>query len=529
MQMAVFRGGFTRKAVQTITGASLRQLTNLVNKALLRRDNTGGRYEIHELLRQFAERQLEATGEADSVYTVHMNYYAEALKERENHLIGRRQLEALDEIEGDFENVRAAWTRAIEQKQHQVIENMLEAISLFAEFRNRNQEGEALLAAAFNGLYDAAPETLIAKIQIRQGWLDSSGEFERIEALSRASLDVAREHDDQTEVAYCLWRLAFAVAGLDKPEQALELTHESLSIYTELNDKWGMALTHRFVGFLNALMYNRDLAYQHTFKAYQLFSEVGNKLAIAGALSNLAAFVMSVQHDWELAEDYYRQALALAREIGSPRRIAITLCGIGFLMLRQGQIDEAEGLAQEALMFVYDANLPATTAVPLELLSDIAELREDYNRAYQLELEAYNLAHISPNQGRKLGTTLRRGWLLCCLGAYDESIEYLLEVLQMALDVEGIGAMLAVIEASALIKQARGQSETALEYLALIFEHPETDIEMTSKIPKLIQLQQQLKAELGKKAYNAAWERGKSLDVLTVAQQLLDEFAEDES
>ena len=37
-----------------------------------------------------------------------------------------------------------------------------------------------------------------------------------------------------------------------------------------------------------------------------------------------------------------------------------------------------------------------------------------------------------------------------------------------------------------------------------------------------------VQAELGKEAYNAAWERGKSLDLETVVKELLDELKAEE-
>lgn len=58
-RLSIFRGGFTRAAAQEAAGASLRGLSQLVDKALLRRDPDAGRYSIHELLRQYAEEQLK--------------------------------------------------------------------------------------------------------------------------------------------------------------------------------------------------------------------------------------------------------------------------------------------------------------------------------------------------------------------------------------------------------------------------------------------------------------------------------------
>jgi predicted ATPase len=56
--LSVFRGGFTQEAAQEVTGASLRTLLGLVNKSFLERTPTG-RYQVHELLRQYAQEKLD--------------------------------------------------------------------------------------------------------------------------------------------------------------------------------------------------------------------------------------------------------------------------------------------------------------------------------------------------------------------------------------------------------------------------------------------------------------------------------------
>ncbi|MCP4589222.1 MAG: hypothetical protein GY842_00620, partial [bacterium] len=69
--LSVFRGGCTREAAQEITGASLRELMALVRKSLLHRAS-GGRYEMHELLRQYsAERLDQSPTESEAVRDRH--------------------------------------------------------------------------------------------------------------------------------------------------------------------------------------------------------------------------------------------------------------------------------------------------------------------------------------------------------------------------------------------------------------------------------------------------------------------------
>jgi predicted ATPase len=57
-RLAVFKGGFQREAAESIAGASLPLLSSLLDKCLLRRE-AGGRYQIHELLRQYASDKLD--------------------------------------------------------------------------------------------------------------------------------------------------------------------------------------------------------------------------------------------------------------------------------------------------------------------------------------------------------------------------------------------------------------------------------------------------------------------------------------
>ena len=72
-KLSVFQGSFQREAAQIVAAASLPILTSLVDKSLLRLTPTG-RYEIHELLRQFAAEQLGQTlEEEERVYEQHVS------------------------------------------------------------------------------------------------------------------------------------------------------------------------------------------------------------------------------------------------------------------------------------------------------------------------------------------------------------------------------------------------------------------------------------------------------------------------
>ncbi len=61
-RLAVFRGGFGREAAERIGGASLEILSSLIDKSFLYQ-NEQGLFEIHDLLRQYAEEKLRTTSQ----------------------------------------------------------------------------------------------------------------------------------------------------------------------------------------------------------------------------------------------------------------------------------------------------------------------------------------------------------------------------------------------------------------------------------------------------------------------------------
>ncbi len=111
--LAVFRGGFTQGAANAVAGATLRQLRTLVEKSWLHR-TAENRYEIHELLRQYAAEQLQQTpAAAFLVHNRHCAHFATALGQWAAELRGERQLAALAAVEADLDNARAAWNWAV--------------------------------------------------------------------------------------------------------------------------------------------------------------------------------------------------------------------------------------------------------------------------------------------------------------------------------------------------------------------------------------------------------------------------------
>lgn len=114
-KLAVFRGGFEREAALKIAGASITMLAGLVDHSLLWRGSTG-RYQIHEVVRQFAEEALRGqSAEDERTRNAHARYFAQWLLAHQTELKNAEPGGSLA-VEAERENIRAAWNWAISQR-----------------------------------------------------------------------------------------------------------------------------------------------------------------------------------------------------------------------------------------------------------------------------------------------------------------------------------------------------------------------------------------------------------------------------
>ncbi len=147
-QLSVFQGGFTRAAAAQVADAHLHVLANLVDKSLLRR-GVSGRYDLHEVIRQYADTRLqEHADELAATGTRHAAYYLRLVAEREQRLKGAEQAQATEEISAEIDNVRVAWRWAAVQGPRDELERAGEVLQWFYEVRGWFGEGTALFAQA---------------------------------------------------------------------------------------------------------------------------------------------------------------------------------------------------------------------------------------------------------------------------------------------------------------------------------------------------------------------------------------------
>ncbi|MDF1512345.1 MAG: BTAD domain-containing putative transcriptional regulator [Anaerolineae bacterium] len=255
--LSVFRGGCTWEAAQAMTGATLRDLLGLINKSQLHR-TPDGRYEIHELLRQYAEARLTEQPEVGKVARDrHSAFYALNLARWERELKGLRQHQATVEITVDYENILSALDWMVDNEEIRMLEHAVNALCMHFVLLNRYHECVQLTETLAGNLREVSGiegHKVLARVVAWQAYMtEQTGDYEGglntvRESFSILGLEDVLEGKNQNPVPpvsdadQSLRAFTYWVAGhcywQREPKRTMWFFKESLAMYRELGDRW---------------------------------------------------------------------------------------------------------------------------------------------------------------------------------------------------------------------------------------------------------------------------------------------------
>lgn len=434
LKMSIFRGGFTREAAQIVADAGLRLLMSFVKKSLIRRNVNNGRYEIHELLRQFVAQKLDSTSNESVIRMKHSVYYAESLYQIKRQFRGKEQVIALNIIEIDIENIRVGWRYAIENERFDLLGKYLESLYYFFSIRSRAIEGLEMIGLAVSTLLKQKPSEslspLIAKVLARQGSLTHRlGQYDLAKQLLVASLNILETTDLREEIAFVLNNLADVERTSGQYEAAKQLCGQSLTIFRELNDQWSVAATLNNLGVV--LYYLGDFlqAQQYYLESLDISKHLDNGDGAATALVNLGA----IAHDlgnYEEAQQYYLESMELCKKLDDQDGIIASLINLGRTSFILESYLEATQYSEEGLLLSKKLGNQWGIAASLINIGDIAYHTGNLANAKQYFSEALNLVqeiHAKP-------LLLEVIVAIMDLLAYEGNIELIFEMLLVILD-----------------------------------------------------------------------------------------------
>lgn len=344
------------------------------------------------------EKLRTEPADCERIQDIHSRYYLTFLEGEETRLKGAQHLTAMQEIEAEVENVRAAWARAVAQDHLEQIERVL--AGLFHDARSWYDQGRELFQQAAATLSARQPsptqrQVVLVQMRVKQARLQTRlfnetrrpGLLEETHSVLERCLDLLQSFDlpDAAGEALCgLWVISLQTGEY---QHGLTLCQRAINYFERAGNPWEMSHVYYYRGFT----------------AYHLGR-------------------------YEEAMHDYAQALSLAVERGDPRLIGDILNVFGEAHRALGEYAEATKMAQAALEARTAAGNRRGVAFSLYLLGDLAWRMGRFEDAWRYSIQSHDL-FVEAGLKRPLERALvNLGNIACSLGDLVTARGYFLAV-----------------------------------------------------------------------------------------------------
>jgi non-specific serine/threonine protein kinase len=402
--LAIFVGGFTREAAEAVADADLGALAALAERSLIQRlpDAQGGsRYQVHELVRHYALRQIEDDRE---VRRRHFTYFLELVEGLETSW--NTQLEPL-------------WTNPIGADMANI------SVAMMWVLDRADAEGALRMAVGLDRfwIFSVPPPA------VRLGWLEAAldlpwsptgvvGIRARAKAYHLAALLKAQSDPvaalklaeqgqmlfervgDEAGAANCLQQLGAAHLLTGNPEKGRHEITESLVRKQACGDELGVAWDYELLGIAHFILGEYNEASSHLMESVTHFERLDGPVGACHALVDLG-LTLRVEGKLSAALNAYRRALRYQRQYRFTTETGNTLGGLGAIAAVLNHLELAAKLRGAAVGWRETYQQEPLFPVP----TDFRELADDVHRRLgeQAWFEAYEAGtKLSPEDVMRL-------------------------------------------------------------------------------------------------------------------------------
>lgn len=348
--LGVFVGGFGFDEAEQVVGQTvsydlLEGLEALIEQSLLKPvfDSTNTRFFMLETIRELAAEKLVAHPNAAEIRARHAAAYLHVVETAAPHFVDDTQRKWLDRVAEDHDNIRAAITSTIEEKDAETAQRMTGGMWRFWQMRGFLSEGRHRTQAAL----DAGPGSLLSRLRA----LDGAGGLAYWQADGLATkhyyeqqVEVARRLGDKRELGYALYNLSSGVAVLGTGE-AIPFIEEAIGLAEEIGDTvllgslyWGLGSTYYTLIGPSEQDENLEKAIAALERAAEYLVGSGNSFQI-GWTDNMLAACLLVAHRPDEAIVHLRAGLRRFLDAGDLSALPLQVVSYAEYVLQKGNAE----------------------------------------------------------------------------------------------------------------------------------------------------------------------------------------------
>lgn len=534
-KLSVFKGGFQRESATQVANASLMSLTNLVDKSFLYRNTAGSsrgvRYEMHDLLRQYAQEKLnDDLVEQEATQDKHCHHFAEFVAEQYRKITQGRQIETLNEMSEEIENIRAGWRWAVTKGLTAVMAQYTDALFYFYDVRSWIEEGVEMFETAvsvlnldikMNGQQPSETLILYARLLARHGrFCYRVGKPDKARQYLEQALVILEEHEQSQEIAFVYNQLGYIAYRLGQHSRSIELCEYSIRLCREHKHHISLAEALQVLGEVAEVKGEYTQAKQLHEEALVINESINNRRGIATSLNRLGHMAWRLG-EYQEAKTRCQESLSIGKELGDRRGIAMAFKNLGNIYSDLDDHHRAQRYYRRGLRISNEIGHRWGIAAFLNNLAMEAWELQDFDRGRNLCLESLEIWRELGYQLGMASTLETLGSISASQGQLEEARSYFIEALTISIEIHTKPLALDIMVGLANIAARRGYPKRAIEVLAFIRAQPTADQETQGKIDRVYH---KIYRSVSKDIAEEAEKNGRSETFENIAYEVLGEI-----
>jgi predicted ATPase/DNA-binding CsgD family transcriptional regulator len=354
-RLAVFSGGWTLEAAETVCAGELVATTDVVDLlahvvdqslVVAEPESDGGRrYRLLETVRAYAAERLASAGEVERVRDRHATYFRTLADKARPDLLVLRFEGWLDRLDREHDNFRAALDWLASRNRVEEGRQLASALAEFWYARGYAAEGRERLEHMLGQWGQARDRTRADALHGLSMVVWALTDYAAMYRVNEEARDIYYKLGDLAWAAWAIINMGGAKFQLGQLAEARTLLDEGIALCR----REGMAIPPR--GIMTRANVDRDagdFASAHAWYELSLAQEADAVSIRADLLTN-AGQLAFYEGQLGQARGLFQEGLTIRRQLAQPREVGLSLAWLGRALDALGDHDHARALYAESV------------------------------------------------------------------------------------------------------------------------------------------------------------------------------------